>query len=448
MSQAERFDHKQHGGCERAWWFERVHDLRPDSTEAQRAGESGHELLAHYLQHGSLPEGRKSMKKAVTGAILKGELPKPGPDLLVEWRGDGQPKWDPAHLSADGKPQWLPLDTTKTLWLGGVPWELFIDLTFRRGPMPSVWDHKFKADLSDAKASSELIKTIQLPVYVLARQPFWPDAKRWEIAHHNVCKTGTESVIRRAVVSLDQVLERKADIEKVVARMKVVAKATNQEDVSFNRRSCSAWFGCPHQSICTAFKENKVEFTDEEKELFGDDLAGPTETEATTAAPVEEDDEAKLERQLAEAKAKKAAVVEAKKVADAKAAAEAAKPKARLKIEDVPSPTPAPDAEPDAKCAACGEAMTRENSARYPDKTYKHIGCPKDAPPASEPAKKTTKKAKAADSVEVPLTSAQGEALGKLLNASEPPKSVEISASRSAAVAEVLEAIAKLIRAN
>ncbi len=100
---------------------------------------------------------------------------------------------------------------------------------------------------------------------MLSQVPYWPDADQWEIAHHTVARSGVDSFIRRAVVHMDQVLERKADIEKTVEQMKALAGAKAQGDLPFNRRACDMWGGCKHQSICKAFKENKMVLSQEEQ---------------------------------------------------------------------------------------------------------------------------------------------------------------------------------------
>lgn len=364
VSQVERFDHKQKGGCELAWWFERVQGLKPEQSNAGAAGDAGHQLFAHYFQHGQLPDGRKSMKKAVSYAIQKGDLPAPGRDMLIEWRGDGQEKFSPhtcechhpnsAHVEGKGKctepgckceeqaPLWLPVNPATTFWLGGVPWDLFIDLAYRRGDVATVLDHKFSSDLSlYAKEEHELIGTVQLPVYVLALRHAetahpnhghrWADAKAWRIGHNYNGRTAGTQFIRSALVSMDDVLERRADIERVVARMHAIAKAPHQRDVPFNRKACHTWMGCPHQSICSAFKENKVALTKEEEDLFGPlgmgDGGASTTAEGNTASSspaVEETEEAKLEREFAERMAKLKADKEAKAKLEAEAKAKAA----------------------------------------------------------------------------------------------------------------------------
>lgn len=264
VSQISSFDHAQTGGCNLKFWFERVNDLREDPTDAQGAGTAGHALLETYFKTGVKPPKRSKMSKAVTGAIVKGELPVPGDDLLVERRFSGQAKFD-------DKGDWVPLEVSKTIHLGGIPLDGFIDLAFRRGDVPEIWDHKFSSDihLYSLKAS-QLIQTVQMPVYVLSQLPRWPDATQWRLVHHNVSKTGVDSFVRSATVHVDDVLERKASIEATIELMKSVALLEHQDDVPFNKKACEAFAGCPHQSICKRFKEKQtVSLTPEEATIFG-----------------------------------------------------------------------------------------------------------------------------------------------------------------------------------
>lgn len=356
VSQVERFDETQVGGCPRAWWFDRAAGLRPDEqTEAQIAGDAGHALLAHYLTTGEAPKGRPKMGKAVLGVIAKGDLPALGPDLLVEERFSGQAKFD-----ADGK--WVPLDTSQTLWLGGVPWEGFIDLSFRRGPVPEIIDHKFfnPADPREhadpyvfLKKPSELIKTVQLPVYVLnQRRVYWPDASHFKISHHCVSRKGVDSLMRSAVVSVDQVLEREAQISAVVERMKVAAQATKQEEVPANTRNhnCEIRGGCPHQSVCRAYRNKQtkgvafVDLSPEEDALFAGLDVDASEAEPAAPAPV----------------------------APPPAPVPAAKP-SRMAITNAPAP----------KCNRCQAPLSAANTSILQDgKTVVHVGCPAAQAPA------------------------------------------------------------------
>jgi len=339
VSAVESFDHSQKAGCNRRWWFERVQGLRPEETPGKEDGKAGHALLAHYFRTGESPAGRVKMGKAVTGAIIKGKLPKPGPDMLVEFRFDGQEQYDAAG-------NWIPLDHSKTFWLGGLPWDGFIDLAYRRGDVPTILDHKFKSDISDILEPHQLIQTVQLPIYVLSQLPRWPDAKQWEIVHHYVSRKGVESKIRSSVVSLDAVLERKASIEKTVEEMKLAALETSERVLPFNRKACEAFGGCPHQSICSAYRErNLIPMTDAEKELFAD-IPGIEEPETALAVAVLPPDAPASKPELA--------------------AEQAPEPKKKLaaKTKQVELPLPAPSAANASPAARVAVAELLESVAK------------------------------------------------------------------------------------
>lgn len=283
VSQVEAFDSTQRAGCPRRWYFERVEGHKPEQTDAQTDGVAGHALLATYLATGQTPEGRVKMGKAVRAAIAKGVLPAPGPDLLIERRFSGQDQRTP-----DGK--WIPVDVSKTLHIGRVPWDGFIDCLHGRDVV-TVLDHKFTSDLEYAKQGAELINTVQMPVYALAALKWFPGATQFRLSHHYVCRTGEESDLRSALVTLDQVTERKAAIETTVASMQQIKTCTSQADVPFNRKACDAFGGCPHQSRCTAFKQRSVMLTPEELALFSDLPSVPAKAPASApgapAAPVQ-----------------------------------------------------------------------------------------------------------------------------------------------------------------
>jgi hypothetical protein len=281
-SQAEKFDPSQPGGCPLAWWFEAVQGHRREDSPATEDGRKGHALLAVYLSTGELPKGRVKMGKAVTGAIAKGLLPKPGPDILVEKRFSGQPRW-----TSEGK--WVDLDVSRTLWIGGLPWDGDIDAQWRRDEPVNILDHKFSSDIhGNALPNEGLIRTVQLPVYALQALRTWPDATVFRLAHHYVARSGVDSFLRRQVVTLDRVLERKAEIETLVESMKSVAQLTDPREVPFNKRACQYRYGCPHQARCPRFMEKPtVQLTPEEMELFGMTPAAP----APTREPGSDDDD-------------------------------------------------------------------------------------------------------------------------------------------------------------
>ncbi len=389
VSQVTSYDPAQEGGCPRRFWFERVNDLKPEQDNAQSEGSKGHALFAAWFATGQMPAKRVKMGKHVTAAILKGELPKPGGDLLVEERFDGQPMWRPVVddegqpvLDDDGEPkrEWVPLDKANTYWLAGIPWDGAIDLAYRRGPRPVILDLKFGSDPdANAKRNDQLIKTVQMPIYVHSQMPYWPDAREYEIQHYNIKRSGIHSFMRRAVVTVDQVLERTAQIADLVEEMKGVALATSQDDVPFNRRSCHSWLGCPHQSICNAFKRNQMNFSAEDQDLFNELEGVSVDAAPPAAAP---------SLQVADTKAAKAARLRAELAAmDAEEA-----PAPPSKPVDTGPAVPAPRArrvpivnEPMGNCAPCGTALDAGNASKLTDGRIVHIGCSAAAAPVVPP---------------------------------------------------------------
>jgi hypothetical protein len=370
VSQIEKFDPAQTGGCPRRWWFEAVQGFRPERTEALSDGDKGHALLADYLRTGQPPEGRVKMGTAVRAAIAAGNLPPPGDHLLVERRFSGQPQRNAAG-------NWVPLDTAKTLWLGGVPWDGFVDCQWYEAETrrASVLDHKFSSDIRKyAKPAERLLLTVQMPVYCANALRVWPASQEFELVHHYVARTGQDSFLRRAVVALDQVLDRCEQVETLVEKMKVVARVERQDEVEFNRRSCDAYNGCPHQSRCRAFKEKQVMLTPEEQALFGA-LELPTDTPPAKPAPVVQPPPPPPRRVMVD-------VGPNESEEDAIARSRGLTPPVASK----PAPQPPPEEKP--ACPACGVALVHDqNASRLASGTLKHVGCPGENP-ESVPAKR------------------------------------------------------------
>lgn len=362
VSQAEKFDPAQTGGCPRRWWFEVVQGFRPERTEALTDGDKGHALLADYLRTGQAPKGRVKMGAAVRAAIAASNLPTPGDHLLVERRFSGQPQRDAAG-------NWVPLDTAKTLWLGGVPWDGFVDCQWYSARRASVLDHKFSSDIHKyAKPAEKLILTVQMPVYCANALRVWPAAQEFELIHHYVARTGQDSFIRRAVVTLGQVLDRVEQVGALVAKMERAAQVERQDDVEFNRRSCDAYNGCPHQSRCRAFKEKQVMLTDAEKSFFGDmELPGDAKPPpAVVQAP------RRVMVDVAPNESEEEAIARSRGLTPPTASK--------------PAPQPPPEEKP--ACPACGMTLAHDvNASRLRDGTWKHIGCPAENP-ESAPAKR------------------------------------------------------------
>lgn len=378
VSQLEKFDRDQPGGCERRWYLEDLKGLKPKQGGAASKGDDGHELFAKHFKGEALPK-RASMRKTVGMAIEKCELPKPGPDLLVELRLDGQEKFHATEKNEDGSPKWNTLDRERTIWLGGLPLDGFIDLTYQRGDAaPVVLDHKFSGEPHEralekaGERGEKLIRGIQMPVYAHAMRRTWPDAPGFWLVHHYLNFTAGESFFRKAYVTVAQLDARIAEIAKIIERMRVLSDAPTQDEVPFNRKSCQYRYGCAMQSSCNAFRRNLMDQLSETEASLFDET--PSASAPTPELFGEEDEEAKLERQLAEAKAKKIA---AKKLADeaaAKAKADADAAEKKRKLPPIVDKSTTPDG---PACKDCGSLLTPENASQRQDGAWKHVACKK-----------------------------------------------------------------------
>jgi hypothetical protein len=258
-SQAEEFDPEQVGGCPRRWFMHRVERVPLPKPERSKVdGDFGHRHFAHYYRTGLRP-GRARMAKAVKGAIDAARLPLPEPGMLIESRFDGQP-------ARDATGERVPLRTETTLWLGGVPWDGYVDLRFYRAGTIHIVDHKFSSDIH-TYAKHDLLTTVQMPVYALDSLRIWPEAEYVELVHNYVSRRGVDSLYVRQLVTVAQVRQRGEEIAGLVKRMQDAASAPSADDVPANRASCYTWSGCPFQSRCSAFKEKpKMNLNPEELE--------------------------------------------------------------------------------------------------------------------------------------------------------------------------------------
>jgi hypothetical protein len=369
-SQAERFDPEQVGGCKRRWYFQNVMRLEvPESEASKEDGHAGHALFALWYRFGDVLPKRHRMLKAVRGALATGQLPAREPGQLVESRFDGQP-------ARDANGERLPLRPETTLWLGGVPWDGYVDLRFYRDRTITVLDHKFSSDIH-AYAKTDLLGTVQMPVYALDSLRLWPEAEYVELVHHYVSRRGVDSFLRRQLVSVAQVRQRGREIEKLVAEMLRVLEAKSPEDVPGNRRSCHTWSGCPFQSRCTAFKEKpKMDLSDEEmswlnvvgggeapaKEKPRCELCGGVPDHAHGDCP-------SLTKPGREAQA-------ATELEVASAAGALSPHEDPFAVFDLPkASTPQEQPAKPPSCPDCGTELNAENGSQK-DGKWKHIGCP------------------------------------------------------------------------
>lgn len=382
-SQAERFDPEQVGGCPRRWFLQNVERVPvPEPEGSKLDGHAGHALFAMHYRGEDLPKRHRTLK-AVRGALAVGHLPAREPGQLVESRFDGQ-------AARDANGERVQLDTTRTLWIGGVPWDGYIDLRFYRDGMITVLDHKFSSDIhAYAKAAEALIDTVQMPVYALDSLRLWPEAQHVELVHHYVSRKGVDSFLRRQVVSVERVRQRGRQIAALVERMKATAAASSAEDVPGNRKACHTWSGCPFQSRCTEFKEKPKMELDKDELSWLEGLGGEVKEKPTPMAVVAEArDVVNAELKEAAAEFVKSPVIGPE--ADAATELEIASAGGALDPDDDPfavfapkSSVPQEQPAPPPSCPDCSTELNAENGSQR-DGKWIHVGCPaKSAPSAA-----------------------------------------------------------------
>jgi hypothetical protein len=391
-SQLERFDPATEGGCERKWWFRYRLRLPDKRTKAKDLGTQVHAQLEHYLKTG------ESVLGDLVGAGRR-FIPSPGKDLLVEseW---GVPAW-PGPVDA---PVRSPVRAA------GVPVVMKIDLMHARGsflndlgalsqdPAGTVevrdWkttaqiDHAYDDDgnlvsRGYAKRGDDLIKTWQMPAYgALALATSSEPVTHLRLSHGYFQTRGLRAAsLRSALHAADEVRARwDVPAERLVERMKAVARATDVKDVPANAgRACEAYGGCPYREQCPRDKKlvlavmlgkNKERNAMSLKALLKkkDATATTTETKKPAASEVEAE-KAKLVAE--ERAAKKGGGITPPDAPKPEKTAEPHPPESSYATASGAGKTMSIKVE-----AACGHLVPLDQISKLPNGTIKHVGCP------------------------------------------------------------------------
>jgi hypothetical protein len=251
VSQISTFDPTQAGGCERKWWFSKVKRLPAPETQAQADGTAMHSEIAHYVITG----------EDVLGPLARAGkhfIPAPDPRLEVETEVSG--------LCADGIPLQTKIDLVN-------PTGFYLDSTGELRPDPEgtveVLDWKSTSNLKYAKRGIDLLQTIQMPGYAKALLPRGFTHAR--LSHVYFQKRGKKQALKStALFSLAQINERWQEVDLTVRRMKVVAQATEPDQVTPNYDSCGAYGGCAYRDVCPRVRTNAQILN----ELFGGSKMG------------------------------------------------------------------------------------------------------------------------------------------------------------------------------
>jgi hypothetical protein len=251
VSQISTFDPTQAGGCERKWWFSKVKRLPAPETQAQADGTAMHSEIAHYVTTG----------EDVLGPLARAGkhfIPAPDPRLEVETEVSG--------LCADGIPLQTKIDLVN-------PTGFYLDSTGELRPDPEgtveVLDWKSTSNLKYARRGIDLLQTIQMPGYAKALLPRGFTHAR--LSHVYFQKRGKKQALKStALFSLAQINDRWQEIDLTVRRMKVVAQATEPDQVTPNYDSCGAYGGCAYRDVCPRVRTNAQILN----ELFGGSKMG------------------------------------------------------------------------------------------------------------------------------------------------------------------------------
>lgn len=243
--------------CLRRWVYAYVHGYKDPETDATRRGVIRHAEVEKFLRTGS----RAGLSAQVMSGMFM--IPEPGPDLDVEWdilqRKDVRMELTAANSKA--------LLLNAPLKAAGIPIAGFIDLKHARGTNKGttdvtqakdppgtieVLDWKFPGNMNNAKASHELIKTIQMAGYGKYVFNTEPDAKLVRLSHGYMPVKGRPAK-STVLVDRDQVEKSWESVEGLAGLIRDAAKETNPDLIDHNTRSCRA-FGkdCPAMKVCKA----------------------------------------------------------------------------------------------------------------------------------------------------------------------------------------------------
>jgi len=272
VSQATSFSPDQYGGCNRAWWYEKIRKIEKPKTQALDIGSDVHTQIEHYEKTGEDTLGTIARQG-------KHFIPEPGPGILIEHPfGDNKivqafEHWrmiQEAVAKGEATPeraaQWFKDNIPDSaLHAHNVPFVGYIDVvnmrTYwldndgERQPMPpksvELHDHKTTSNIS-LYAKSQLEETVQMIGYAEWAHRQWPDLEMFRLSHGYFQTKGRGAEKRTVLISLDTVQEKWKGIEEQVLRMTQVARETDVKNIEPNYDSCNAYGreGCFYKSIC------------------------------------------------------------------------------------------------------------------------------------------------------------------------------------------------------
>lgn len=218
------FDVRTTWGCKRRWWLEQVAGQKPPPDPSQAKGEAIHKQIEHYL----FTKENKLGVEALAGKHHIDSVARVGPVYQLE--------------------QWIPDEFE----LSGVRVRGRIDFQAKdtAGLILGIYDWKTTSSIERyGKLPHQLHKDVQILIYrAAARHMGCVDPLKMGLVYFGTKKR--ESEIVEAQITNAQLDDGLRDIHSTLSQMKVVASATDSEDVEPDRSKCDVGRGCPHKSHC------------------------------------------------------------------------------------------------------------------------------------------------------------------------------------------------------
>lgn len=251
-------DERAEGGCLRRLWYYAVGEKPEPGSASQGVGLKVHDEIERHITTGEATLGPIAL-------TAKAQIPKPGPDLLVE------------HALERG-----------LITCGGVPVVGHIDLVSFRGvnvgasDIRDVYDPPGTIEIRDWKTSSnfayaktgdELRENVQMLTYGRYGLQRWnPTFVR--LTHVYIHTKKRLPALNRSTgpMSPDEILGAWESVEAVGRKIRHVVRAIRAEDVDANTRACGAYRGCPHRSYCKAANHDSL------SSMWGEDVAAAFES--------------------------------------------------------------------------------------------------------------------------------------------------------------------------
>jgi CRISPR/Cas system-associated exonuclease Cas4 (RecB family) len=218
------FDVRTTWGCKRRWWLEQVAGQKPPPDPSQAKGEAIHKQIEHYL----FTKENKLGAEALAGKHHIDSVARVGPVYQLE--------------------QWIP----DTFELSGVRVRGRIDFQAKstEGLILGIYDWKTTSSIERyGKLPHQLSKDVQMLIYrAAAKHMGCVDPLKMGLVYFGTKKR--ESEIVEAQITNAQLDDGLRDIHSTLSQMKVVASATDSEEVEPDRSKCDVGRGCPHKSHC------------------------------------------------------------------------------------------------------------------------------------------------------------------------------------------------------